>query len=427
MSNFKIAVIAIFSISFVAGVVLFAMYRGGGQQVSDVVVWGTIPNEAFDTALKSSSLAKDKTVNVTYVKKNATDFDKDFVEALSEGRGPDVVILKEDSLYKNRNRLLVIPYKNYTVRDFKDRFIEGGEIFLAKDGVLALPFLVDPMVMYWNRDMFSNALISQTPLYWDEMYDLSKKMTKKDNSGNIMQSSLAFGEWRNINNAKELISLLFMQAGTPIVSYNDGTYSSVMEKNFGYPVAPGLSALNFYTQFSNPTASSYSWNRSLPTSLNFFLSGNLAMYFGFASEIFSIQQKNPNLNFDVAPVPQIREGKKKLDYGHIYGLAIVKQSKSIAGAFTTIVALTDSAPIKAIESITNLPPVRRDLLASKPTDAYRDVFYSSALISHSWIDPDNSASNTVFRDMIESVTSGRARTNESLGTASQSLNDLFNK
>lgn len=427
MSKFKIVVTAIFAISFVGGIIVFAMYRSSSQSASNVVVWGTISNAAFDAAYKNSSLAKNKLINTTYIKKNPADFDSQFVEALADGVGPDVLIMREDSIYKNRNKLLVIPYKSYTARDFKSRFIEGGDIFLGTDGVFALPFIVDPMVMYWNKDIFSNNLISQTPLYWDEMYDLSKKMTIKDSSANIMQSTLAFGEWKNVNNAKEIISLLMLQAGTPITAINGNTYYSVIDSLFNFAIAPGVSALNYYTQFSNPTATSYSWNRSLPTSLNFFLSGNLAMYFGFASEIFSIQQKNPNLNYDVALIPQIRDTKKKINYAHIYGLSISKQSKVAAGAFSVINALTEPASIQALESVTNLPPVRNDLVSGKPTDEFRAIFYPSALIAHSWIDPDSVATTDIFRNMIESITSGQARVTGALSEASQNITALFNK
>lgn len=426
MSNFKIALTAIFAISFVVGIVLFASYKAGsGQTSASLVVWGTISNEAFDAAYKNSSLAKDKYITATYVKKDSSSFDTDFVEALANGEGPDIILVRDDSLYKNRNKLFIIPYKSYPERTFKDQFIQEAEIFLRADGVSAVPFSTDPLVMYWNRDIFSNNLISEPPKYWDEFYALVDKMTKRDSSANILQSTVAFGEWRNVTNAKDIIALLLLQAGTPIVSYDKQSYSSAMSAQFSYPIAPGQSALNFYTQFSNPTSASYSWNRSLPSSLNFFLSGNLSMYFGYASEVFSIQQKNPNLNFDVTYVPQIRDTKIKIDFAHMYALAIVKQSKSIGPAFSLINALTEPASQIAFEKVTNLPPVRRDLLASKPADAFRAVFYNSALISRTWVDPDSTATTNIFRDMIESITSGRARVLESLGTADKEIGDLL--
>src|SRR5665811_391555 len=139
MSNFKIAILAIFSVSIVVGIIAFAMYKAGAGQT---------------------------TYNVTYIQKNQTDFDTDFVQALADGVGPDVVILRDDSLYKNRNRFLVIPYTSYSQRTFKDTFTQETEMFLSPSGVTALPLFVDPLVLYWNRDIFANALVASPPKYW---------------------------------------------------------------------------------------------------------------------------------------------------------------------------------------------------------------------------------------------------------------------
>lgn len=423
MSNFKIVITTIFAICIIAGIVVFALSKSSSsQQSSNLVIWGTISPEAFNIAYKNSSLSSNKLIKIAYIKKDQATFESDFVEALAEGIGPDMVILRDDTLYKQRNKLFVMPYKNYSERNFKDRFIQEGEIFLSSDGVVAVPFIIDPMVMYWNRDLFSNNLISAPPKYWDEIYPIIDKITQRDSSANILQSAIAFGEWNNITSAKEIIAMILLQAGTPITARNSSGVISVLNSQFKYPIAPSSSGINFYTQFSNPTSPTYTWNRSLPSSFNFFLSGNLAMYIGFASEIFSIQQKNSNLNFDVTTVPQIRNAPKKVVFAHMYSISIVKQSKQIAGAFVALNALTEGSAIKSLENVTNLPPVRRDLLADKPTDAFRTVFYDSALISDSWIDPDPVASSNTFRDMIESITSGQSRVSEALSRANDELN-----
>lgn len=424
MINFKFILISIFSIAIVAGVIVFATSSGmgsSGNTVANLVVWGTIPDSAFSTAHQNSSISNSKDIRVTYVKKDVATFDADLVEAIADGTGPDIVILREDSIYKQRNKIFTIPYKNITERDFKDRFIEEGELFLSTDGVIAIPFIVDPMVMYWNRDMFSNSVIAQTPKYWDEVYPMIEKMTRKDSNANILQSALALGGWNNITNAKEVLAMLLIQAGTPITQRRGAEVASVLNLQFDKEIIPSQSAMSFYTQFSNPTGAAYTWNKSLPTSLNFFLSGNLAMYLGFASELFPIQQKNSNLNFDVTYVPQIRGTTKQVVFGHMYALAIVKQSKQVSGAFIAINALTEAGALKAMEKETSLPPVRRDLLSDRPTDAYRSVFYNSALISRSWIDPEPTASRNTFRDMIDSITSGRSRVSEALNRADEEL------
>jgi len=120
-------------------------------------------------------------------------------------------------------------------------------------------------------------------------------------------------------------------------------------------------------------------------------------------------------------VPDTRDTAKKTVFGHMYALAMTKQSKNIAASYLAVNAFTEPVALKALESQTNLPPVRRDMLVEKPKDAFRTVFYESALISKSWIDPNPVGSEEVFRDMIESITSGRGRVVEALGTADREL------
>lgn len=423
MSYFKLVILSVFSVSIVIGIAIFAFSKGPSSvAAADVIVWGTIEDTTFNNTYSASSLFSNKNVKVFYSKKDPKDFDRDFVEALAEGKGPDVVILRDDIIYKNRNKLLTIPYKNYSERTFKDTFIEQGEVFLSSEGVVAVPFVVDPIVMYWNRDIFANNQISQPPLYWEQLPVLVEKITKKDSSGNVFQSAVAFGEWSNINNAKDILSMLMIQAGTPITSRSGTAVISVLNSQFSSPTVPAQSALEFYTKFSNQTSPVYTWNRSLPNSLNSFLAGNLGIYFGFSSELFQILQKNSNLNYDVAIVPQIKDTKKRSVFGRMYALAIVKQSRNVAASFAVLNALTEQSSLLALEKITSLPPVRRDMLSNVPTDAYRNVFYNSALISRSWIDPDPVASSAIFKEMVESVTSGKSRVTDAVNRASSDLN-----
>ena len=442
MSTFKITLISIFAACIVIGIIVFAMQKSSGSiGHADLVIWGTIPQDTFSAAYNASTIHDNKNVTIAYVQKNKSTFDADFVQALADGKGPDIVLLRDDLVYKERNRLFPIPFTNFSERTFKDTFIQEGEMFVTPKGILAVPFIVDPLVMYWNRDLFSNNLISLPPKYWDQFTDsksisggqtgLISSITRKDTNANITQSALALGQWDNISNSKEIITTLLLQAGTPISARNpEGNVFSALNTNpTEEPLDPATTAMNFYTQFSNPTSPVYTWNASLPTSLNFFLSGNLATYFGFASELFDIQQKNPNLNFDVTYMPQIRPlgsqtGKQKVT-GHIYSFSIVKQSKSISAAFTAITSFVEPAALKNVDAITNLPPVRRDMLASKPTNPYQVVFYNSALISSGWIDPDNDASNKIFRAMIQSINNGSARVSEAIIRAQDSLSLLY--
>lgn len=419
----------VFGAFIVLGVIIFSASRGTSTKPENkVTIWGTLPLSDFNTMLKEHPVSENKEFAITYVQKRSTEFDQAFIEALAEGKGPDLVFLPHDSLWKHQGKLFPIPYKSYSERLFKDTFIEEGELYLSSSGIMGLPILVDPLMMYWNRDVFSNAGISRPPEYWDEMFTLAQTLTKKDESFNITESAVALGEFRNIANAKEIISALITQAGGPITQRTDKGATVVLNQKLDQTIVPAEAAINFYTEFSNPIKLFYSWNRSLPRSDNFFTAGDLGIYFGFASELDQIKAKNPNINFDVALFPQSREGQNKTTYGRVQALSVVKSSRNIAAAVSIAAILTDKEHSAALSTIAGLPPVRRDLLSKAPSgDAYSILFYQSALRARGWLDPDSVATTAIFQSMIESITAGRLRTSQAVSRAHSEMQDLFNQ
>ena len=254
---------------------------------------------------------------------------------------------------------------------------------------------------------------------------MATNLSKKDAAGNIILSTMALGEARNIRNAKDIFSLLLLQAGTPITSFVGQELRSQINYNFGLTVSPGEAALDFYTQFSNPTKVFYSWNRSLIDAQTHFTSGDSAYYLGFASELRALRSKNPTLNFGVSSVPQSRVSGKTVTFGRLRGVAISRGSKNPSAALAVALKLVSKEAAKALSDILLLPPARRDLLVAKPTDAIFSVFYDAALQSKGWLDPDAALTEIIFRDAIESVTSGRARTLEAVNKASREVEVLI--
>lgn len=437
---FQIVVIGVFVILTIFGFLAFSgkltflPTTKSKINYGEVTLWGSVPKATMQTLI-SDNFRAEKSITIKYVEKKAETFTRDFVEALASGVGPDMVILPQDELVNNLNKLNPIPYGTILERDFKNTFIEEGEMFLRPEGVVAMPLLVDPMVMYWNRDILSSALLAAPPSFWTEFYTLAPRITVRERSGNITKSFVSFGEYRNVSNIKELLSVLLMQAGSPVVSStNSGFKPGLVTQGPADIENPVVTAIRFFTEFSKPNKDSYSWNRSLPQSRLMFEAGDLALYFGFASEYQSIKQKNPHLNFDVAMVPQVSSTANKITFGRMHGVAIVKASKNQAGALYATTLLSGSNVIKEISALTNLPPVRRDLIALRPTResgdspalvAARSVFYDSALIAHAWYDPSPAETNSIFMNMIESVNSGRSNMSEAILIAHNSLGNLL--
>jgi len=427
MSKFQLIFTGVFAAFIVIGVMVFALTRNDTTSLtSPVTVWGFVSVGQFNQILKTTGLDQDETLKITYIEKRQENFDNEFVTALADGRGPDLFFISQSSILKHESRIFPIPYKSLPERNYKDSFVEGAEIFLSPRGIVAMPFIVDPLVMYWNRTLFSNAGFAREPRFWEEVYSLTGRLTQKDAALNITQTTIPFGEFRNISNAKGILSMLILQAGNPILERkSDGGINVLINEKLNFSIAPSPEALRFFTDFSNPSKIYYSWNRSLPTSQNFFVSGDSALYFGFASELSLLQSKNPNLNFDVAPVPQSRQAKRELTFANFYGLAISKNSKNIAGAFNLAVKLTNQVGISAVVSTLKLPPVRRDLVAQTPTDAYMAVFYKGALQAKTWLEPDSKAVSGIFQSMVENVTAGRTGVTEAVSRAQGELRALI--
>jgi ABC-type glycerol-3-phosphate transport system substrate-binding protein len=426
MSKFQLIFIGVFGLFILVGVAIFALGKIGSNQVaSNLLVWGFLSEKDWNELANGPTLKQKKNINFTYVQKKEDTFDAEFVEALASGKGPDLFFLNQDSIFKHKDKILPIPYKVISERDFKDVFIQGGEIYLSKNGVLGLPFTVDPMVMYWNRTIFSNNGLVYPPKYWSDFYDLSAVVTKKDGALNINQSTVALGEFSNISHAKDIFSLLVMQAGGVLSKTQDGTITSTLSDNNGVSILPAVSALNFYTEFVNPLKPFYSWNRSLPLSKNRFIFGDLAVYFGYASEVEEIQSKNPNLNFDVAKIPQSKDAKEIITFGKMNALAVSKLSRDPNSAIQAALILISKPFITELIQLTNMPPVRKDMLSVRPDSSYMSMFYESAIQSRAWIAPDKKETEKIFKEMIESVTANRRSVSESVNRASLELGILF--
>ncbi len=432
MSNFQIAVVGIFMAFIVIAVLMFTgVLPGFGSSKSnfggEIVMWGTTQEDVM-SSLVADFNSKNKDLFVLKYKSVPTNiFENNLIEALASGTGPDLFFLSQDMILKNKDKVFTIPYKTIPERDFKNSFVEEGELYLDNDGILALPFLIDPMVMYWNRDMLSSSGIAREPVFWDEFFTLAPILTSVDNVKNIKKSLVALGVFSNITNVKDILSMLIIQSGDNIVENDkEGKLEVVLGNKYNSSGIPAESALRFFTEFSNSAKPFYSWNGSLPQSKDMFISGDLAFYFGYSSELSDIITKNSHLNFAVSPVPQIRGNDKKITFGKMQGIAIAKNSKKQNTAFKVAYALSSSDFLSKFAKITNLPPVRRGMLSQKQTDQYKSVFYNSAIMSKGWLDPNPNMTYNIFKDMVDNVSSGRNRISDVVDRASSEIDRLIN-
>ncbi len=431
ITNFQIIVLALFGFFILLGVGVFAAFGGlgGGKTVGPVTIWGTIDGNTVNDMLATLS-SSDKTFqSVKYIEKNPTTYAADLVNAMASGQGPDLFLVSQDSVASFANKITPIPYSAVSQAQFVGSFIDEGQIFLTPNGALALPFTIDPLVMYWNRDLFAGAGLAQPPKYWSDFLTIAPKLTSLDASNNVHQSAVAIGAWKNVAHAKQILSTLLMQAGDPIVTRdaNGNLQPTLGIAPANAPSNPAESALRFYTEFANPGKTTYSWNNALPLSSTAFVGGNVGAYFGFASEYTGIAARNPNLSFGVALMPQLEGNTARTTFGQIVGAAISRTAANPNGALVVAEHLTGQPAISLLASKVFLPPVRRDVVIETSSNAAAAVFVQSSLIARAWLDPNSATTNTVFQNMIEEVLSGAQQPAGAVAEGSLALQAVFAK
>lgn len=439
MKNFQIILLLIFGLfgglaaAFFSGAIKLPTRDSQsptGGAAGSVVMWGTVSKSQLRDTISFFNKQSGGMLSLNYIEKNPLTYEKDLLDSFAFGGTPDVFMLSNSLINLYADKVVVIPYQGFSDRMFSDTYIQAAEIFKNETGILGFPFLSDPLVMFYNKDHFNSKGIVEPPKYWKELSTLVPQLTDKNELLEIKTSGVALGEAKNIKNFKEILLAMNIQLGNKIVvrDYAKSLYTSVFASKSFISAKPAEETLKFFLEFSNPLKSVYSWNKSMPYSLTAFTGGELSIYFGFASEIPLVQKMNPNLNFDIANIPQVEGSGTTLTYSNMYALAIPKTTKNFQGAFYTASQLANGPLAAPFSLVAGLSPVRRDLLApTASVTKFSDIYYKSAIASKSWIDPDYIETNIVFGDMIENVLSGLKDYSKSVIDTNTELKSLLAK
>ncbi|MFA6254076.1 MAG: extracellular solute-binding protein [Candidatus Paceibacterota bacterium] len=429
-SLFQTILLVLLGAALVVAVLIFAGVLPGFRQkkvgqAGEVVVWGSFSDNSFIQMMTTDlPQGHEKEFSVRYFDKGA-DLESSLINALASGQGPDVIIAPHELILKQRDKFALIPFTSVPLRSYQDTFVDEGDLFVVKDGFMALPLSIDPLLLYYNKDVYNNVNLLKAPTNWEEFIKIQPILTKVGELHRLEQSAFALGTFGNNNNAKDILSLLILQAGgSPAVS-NDGQISVTLNNDFGFSIKPAQAALSFFLQFADPVKSTYCWNRSLPEARDSFLGESLVNYFGFGSEASYLREKNPHLNLNLSIVPQM-EGKNRLTFGRLYGVAVLKTSTKLSATWPMIFALTGQEHSQKAADILNLAPSRRALLVPDPAKPDQKVIFDSALISRGWYDFAPAEIKNLFQTMNDNAATGRLSPSEAVEQAAGEISKLIN-
>lgn len=434
ISLFQGILYGIFGLAALIGLFVFATYTnknaGGGSGIGTVVVWGTLPESAMQNALTAATQADATLKSVSYVEKDAKTLSTDLAAAIATGAAPDLVLASQEELLALSKFIVPIPSATLPANVFTSAFIEEGDLFTAPNGAgyYGMPFLVDPLVLFVNRAILASNGIAKPPATWEAFIGLVPKVAILSPSRQITRGLVALGTYDNVRNARGILSALFLQQGVPLTS---AVMSGALVANLGASAvtgsAPGSAVLGFYTQFTDPSKVSYTWNASLPDSVQAFLAGDVALYFGYASEARYLRAANPNLDFMVSVLPQPATASLKRTYGLLYAFMIPRGARNPNGAYEAAALMTNSAEQAAAAAATGLAPAALSELSQAPADPAASVAYAEALYADGWLSPLPADTDAVFSGMIRDVISGRSSLATALISAERSLSAFLQR
>lgn len=411
------------------------------EEVITLKVWGVWEEEDAFEELFTNYTKSHPTVKFEYKKLRFEEYQDELLSAWARSEGPDIFALPNywigeyARLIKPLPPVLEVPklvtkkvlgckketkkvaekVKTYTLANIRSLFIPpvaGDVIFTNKEGaeeIYGLPLAADNLALYYNRDILNQAIIPMPPRNWSELIAQVPRLVKENAKGEITQSAIALGAAKNIQRYVDLLSILMIQDGTVMSeARKSGGFRTTLAETVlgpdGKSFQAAAHALTFYTDFANPAKQSYTWNEDLPDSFEAFTQGYSAYYLGYAYHLPLIRKAAPNLNFDIAPLPQVSP-EQEINYANYWIESVYVNSKYADQAWDFLVYASRKENVTSFLKATSRPAALLELIAQQKEEGSElTVFIDQTLNSTSWYHGrDYQKVEEAFQAMIEGV------------------------
>lgn len=401
-------------------------------------VWDT--SDTFSKVI-SNYQTEHPQISIAYKKLRYEEYEPMLLEAWAEDRGPDIFSVPFMWLSKYQSKIVPLPEMTriptkivsgpswkleekfinpvtlgLTPEEIKTAWVPTVYDDIIIDGkIWGLPLGVDTLVLFYNRDLLDRAKIVYPPKTWLEFKDQVKKLTLIDTESNIIQAGVALGTSANVVRSTDILSLLMMQNGVEMPNFN---LSSKFESSY----FPGQEALKFYLSFADPTKEVYTWNEQMPDSLEAFIQGKSAFFFGYSYHLPMIQARAPKINFELAPMPQISSIGGELNYANYWVEVVAKKSPHQNEAWNFVQFATTQSRVDSHLEVAKKPTALRALISEQEKDYDLRIFVDQLLTAKTWYHgKDFNRVEDIFQEMITRAHQGKATIPEAIDFAVQQV------
>lgn len=283
-------IVVLVLVLFIMLKVILPMFTSTKQENVTLTYWGLWEDSRVMDQVLSEFTRAHPAIKVEYTKQDIKDYRDRLVTRIGNGNGPDIFRYHNTWVTPLAKVLTPLSSDVISAADYKKNYYPVIQSDLTRNGAIyGVPLSIDTLTLFVNTEILQ-AGGQSVPTTWDEFIKVSKALTVKDEQKKIKTSGAALGTYDNITHAPDIASLVMLQNGT---NFYDLAATS---KN-------ASDALSFYTSFSSDQNNI--WDGTLEPSLTAFAKGNVAMYFGYSWDIFTIKSLNPSLSFTTNPVPNL--------------------------------------------------------------------------------------------------------------------------
>jgi multiple sugar transport system substrate-binding protein len=354
--------------------------------------WGVYePKENMDELINEYQTAHPN-ITINYTRKSLTEYRQQVSARAGQPNGPDIFRFHNSWVPQIRGILAVTPQSTIDNLQYAKTFYPVVQTDLAANrGFYGIPLMYDGLGLYYNKQLFRQRGLLKPPATWREIEIVSKQL-KADTNGKLDIGGIALGSTENIDYWSDIFALLMYQQNASLIA----PFTTRQETE---------TAAKFYRDY---IIVHKTWNESMTNATDAFAQGKLAMMFGTSWSAFEIQGKNPNLEFAVAPVPQIPGAKFGIASYWAEGVAnnIDAKKQAEAWKFLEYMASKETQQrLFAIQGKSRLfgePPSRMDLATTVQDNDYINGIMETADVAKSTYISDKTFSGGLNDDLMTS-------------------------
>lgn len=275
---------AVFMTVAVAAGTLTGTVSVGAQETQDVTLWYYWETEGHQVALNEmidgyNSSQDAYAVTAKYVP--FADFKKQLSIGASANELPDLVILDSPDHASYASMGI---FADITGKIDVSTYFEGPIASATLDDVLyGVPFGCNCLSLFYNKDMFEAAGITEVPTTWEELKETAAKLTTDSVTG------LAFCSLQNEEGTFNFAPWLWSTGATSYDIDSEG----------------GIRALTYIKElFDSGVVNKECINWTQGDVMNQFISGNVAMMINGPWQIPTMRAEASDLNWDVTLIPK---------------------------------------------------------------------------------------------------------------------------